>query len=156
MPQIVIQKTAYDFHNTEVQIGTVKGALGIVDGLEAIKYTATFDREKMRGSARLPQDYTDGEGNYDGSFSMQMYWWRYIINFMNANGMPRATTEMTFSVNYYKPGYTLQTDTFFRCRFKKIDFDFKRGVDTLMVPVDLDMLNVFQNGVDDFGNKLAG
>jgi hypothetical protein len=32
--------------------------------------------------------------------------------------------------------------------------DFKRGADALIVPADVEMINVFQNGIDDFGNRL--
>lgn len=155
MPQIVINKTAYDFHNVEVTISGVKGTVGIVDGLEAIKYTGTFDRQKMFGANRLAQDYTDGEANYEAAFSAQLYWWNYIIDYTNANNIPRATAEFTFSVNYYKPGFKLQNVTFWRTRFKKYDQDFKRGTEAIMTPVDLDVINIFHNGIDDFGNRLG-
>lgn len=155
MPQIVINKTAYDFHNCEVTIVGTTGIIGIVDGLEAISHKATFDRQKMRGAGRLAQDYTDGEADYEGAFSMQKYWWDYIIAFTNAANLPRATMEMTFSVNFAKPGFPLQNTTFWRCRFKDYNEDYKRSVDTVMVPVALDIIDVFKNGINDFGQRLA-
>lgn len=154
MAVVQINKTAYDFHNAELTIVGATGVIGIVDGLEAVGWKAKYDRQMMFGANRLAQDYTDGEASYEGSLSMQLYWWRYIIDFTNAAGLPRATMEMTLGVNYYKPGFPLQTDTFWRCRFKGVQPDFKRGAETLVVPVDLEMINVFQNGMDDFGNRL--
>jgi hypothetical protein len=155
MPQIVINKTAYDFHNCEVTIVGTTGVIGIVDGLEAISHKATFDRQKMRGSSRLAQDYTDGEADYEGAFSLQKYWWDYIVDFTNAAGLARATMEMTFSVNFSKPGFKLQNTTFWRCRFKDYNEDYKRATDTVMVPVSLDIIDIFKNGINDFGQRLG-
>jgi hypothetical protein len=154
MATIQINKTAYDFHNAELTIVGATGVIGIVDGLESIGWKSKFDRQMMFGANRLAQDYTDGEATYEGSIGMQLYWWRYIIDFTNAAGIARATMEMTYSVNYYKPGFPMATDTFWRCRWKGQSPDFKRGADALIVPADVEMINVFQNGIDDFGNRL--
>lgn len=160
---VTINKVAYDFPNIQVAIdiaekqGTqlvVLASLPINEGLEELNYAPTIEFEEMLASGRLPTDFTEGSATFEGSLSMQLYWWRYLINTANSLGRGLANIRLNIGINYYKPGIPLETDTISQAKLQNMEAAFSRGADTLMVPIGFKMLNIYYNGVDLFGNTL--
>ncbi len=160
-----VNKVAYDFMNGEVSIDlvTAQGTstknlrpLPILEGVEEVNYTTTIEREKMYGSSRLPVARTDGSADFEASITMLAYWWRYLVDVANELGIGLANIELNVTYSLFKDAnIPIHTDTLYRCKIKSPEMAFKRGPENLMVPVSLDPMNIFYDGFDIFGNKLA-
>lgn len=160
-----IYKVAYDFSNAEASIDIVElqgtdivvlRSLPIADGIEEVNYTPSVEREKGYGANRQPQIRTDGQDDYEASITMLMYWWRYLIDVANELGKGLANIELNVGYNLFKGGSVpLHQDTIWRAAIKSPESAFKRGPENLMVPVALDPMNIFYDGVDMRGNPIA-
>jgi hypothetical protein len=160
-----IFKVAYDFSNAECSIDVVElqgtqivvlSSLPIADGIEEVNYTPSIEREKMYGSNRQPQARTEGQADYEASITMQLYWWRYLIDVANDLGRGLGNIELNIGYNLFKGGNVpLHQDVIWRAAIKSPESAFKRGPENMMVPVSLDPMNIFYDGVDMFGNPIA-
>lgn len=160
-----IFKTAYDFASAECSIDVVEmqgtqlvvlASLPIADGIEEVNYTPSIEREKGYGSNRQPQVRTDGQADYEASVTMLLYWWRYLIDVANDLQRGLANIELNIGYNLFKGGNVpLHQDVIWRATIKSPESAFKRGPENLMVPVSLDPMNIFYDGVDMFGNPIA-
>lgn len=166
MPAVLTQ-VAYDFSHAEVGIDVVAmlgtqlvllQSLPIVDGVEEVNYKPTIERAKMYGSSRQPLDRTGGHADYDASITMQMYWWRYLIDVANDMRIGLADLELNISYMIYRErgnNSPLHVDILYRTAIKSPEAAFKRGPDNLMVQVALDPMNIFYDGFDMFGTPIA-
>jgi hypothetical protein len=161
----VIHKVAYDFSHAEAAIDIVEvqgtslvvlRSLPIADGIEEINYTPSVEREKAYGSNRNPQMRTDGQADYEASVTMLMYWWRYLIDVANELGKGLFNIELNIGYNLFKGGNVpLHQDTIWRCAIKSPESAFKRGPENLMVPIALDPMNIYYDGLDGYGKPIA-
>lgn len=151
----------YDFQSLEVDIGVqgVKGRagtnFGILTGLDEIEYTTTINREKIYGTSRLPILRTMGDVEFDGSLTMHKYWWDFIVDQCRALNLPLIKLEMAIAVSYFAEDQQLKTDTIIGAALAEIGNSGSKGPDSLMVNNSLDIMNIFYNGVDLLGNRLA-
>lgn len=162
-----VNNVAYDFSHGEVGIDIVQmvgsqlvlvRSLPIADGVEEVNYKPTIERAKMYGSSRKPLDRTEGTVDFEASITMQMYWWRYIIDVANEVGIGIANLELNISYMLYRDrgqNSPLHLDILYRTAIKSPEAAFKRGPDTLMVPVALDPMNIYFDGVDMYGETIA-
>lgn len=160
----VINKVAYDYPTAEVGITIcrLKGTqletlveLPIADGNQEINYTPKREVEEMFGSARDPQDFTDGSITYEASLTFLFYWWRYIINTCNELGVGWAQVRLNIGVTYNKPGLPVEVDTIYNTLIMGMEAAFKRGNENLMVPMPLKPQRIYYNGRDPFGRSLT-
>ena len=160
---VTINKVAYDFPNISVGIdiaemqGTrlvVLASLPVADGMEELNYAPTIEFSEMLAAGRKPSDFTEGSLTCEGSLSLQLYWWRYLINQANALGRGLANIRLNMAVNFFKPGIPIETDTIWQAKLSNMEAAFQRGADTLMVPIGFKMLNIYYNGFDLFGDPL--
>lgn len=158
----VLEQVGYDFSNIELSIDLVyrRGTqlvllqpLPVAEGIEDISYTGSLEREKMYGTSRNPLDRTEGIADYEASLTMLMYWWRYIVDVCLEEGIGLGQVELNILVMYVKGGIPLQADFLYRCGIKSPENAFKRGAENLMVPVSLDPMDIFYNGVNMFGKR---
>ena len=166
---VLINKTAYDFQDLMFNISLVKDAgvnkfqqlaiLPIADGIEEINYSPKFERQKMYGSSRIPQGRTSGVADFEASISMQFYWWRYIVETCRQLNIGVGQVLMNIQIIFTKNSPLADVplyDVFLeRCAIKTSDSAFKHGPDTLIVKVDLDPMNIYDQGVDPFGKSLT-
>ena len=152
---VVVNKIPYDFASLEVTIEANGEVFGIIEGLEEIEYTTTIDREVFYGAGRIPAIRTTGRAEYDGSITIHRYWYNYIVQKAKSLGIPLATLSMTVAVAYIDPATDdVVTDTLTRVALAEIENSHASGVDHLLVPLPLSILNIFYDGVDVFGNTL--
>lgn len=160
---VTINKVAYDFPNIGVGIDIVEkqgtslvvlASLPILDGLEEINYAPTVEFEAMLASGRVASDFTEGSVTFEGSVSMQLYWWRYLINMANSLGRGLMNVRFNMGITFYKPGLQLEVDTIQEAKLSSMEAAFSRGAETLMTPIGFKALNCFYNGVDLLGNRL--
>ena len=166
---VLINKTAYDFQDLQFNISLAKeigggkiqnlAILPIADGIEEINYSSKFERQKMYGTNRLPQARTSGVGDFEASISMQFYWWRYILETCRGLNIGVGQVLMNIQIIFSKnspvtdvPLYDVFLD---RCAIKTSDSAFKHGPDTLIVKVDLDPMNIFDQGIDPYGKPIT-
>lgn len=165
-----LHKVAYDFANAEAQIAVVKmqgdkliylTQLPIIDGIEEINYTPSIEREKMYGVSRNPVARTDGIADYEASITMQLYWWRYLIDVCADLGLGLAQIELNIHYTVFKDlppivsgaEMPVYWDLLYRCAIKSPESAYKRGPETLMTTVSLDPMNIYYNGLDMFGRE---
>ncbi len=159
-----VYKVAYDFSNAEVAIDIVQmqgtnlvvlAQLPIAEGIEEVNYTPSIEREKMYGASRNPVDRTEGTADYEASITMLQYWWFYIRDVLKELGVGMFNAEFNIHYTLFKGGNVpLHTDLLYRCAIKSPEHAFKRGPENLMVPVELDPMNIYYDGVDGFGNPI--
>lgn len=160
-----IYRVAYDFSHATASIDLVtpEGTgirslrqLPAMEGIEEINYSTTIEREKMYGSSRIPLARTDGSADFEASITMQAYWWRYIIDVANELKIGLGNIELNIGYSLFKDSAVpIHVDLLYRCAIKSPESAFKRGNENLMVPVSLDPMNIFYDGVDIFGNPLT-
>lgn len=154
MATVKVNQVAYDFYSMEVEVSANGESFGVIEGLEEIEYTTTINREKLYGRSRVPIERTDGDAEFDGSITIHRYWYNYLVKLAKELGIGLAQLEMTFAITYAADGETV-TDTLTRVKLGEIGNSHSRSPDPLQVTLPLDLMNVYYDGVDVFGAKLA-
>lgn len=153
---VEINKVAYDFYNLQLEIVATGRTLGIVGaGLEEISYSWKVSREKMRGGSRLPVDRTDGDGDFEGKIKVNRFWWNFFVDTAAELNIGIANLEMNFGLSYSKGNSKIITDTIVGVKLAGGDHNNARGPAVLGVENALDIMNVYYNGVDIFGNRIS-
>ncbi len=150
----IVNLIPYDFYSMEIELATTTSSFGIIKGVEEIDYGIKFNREKLRGGSRKPIARTTGDMDPDASISLLKSWYDYIIAKALENKIALADLSMTWTVNYAHKGQVLHTDTLTEVALAEIRHTFKRGPEALMVSLPLDIMNVYYDGVDVFGDTL--
>lgn len=155
MGSIVVNEVPYDFYSMEVEVSAEDESFGIIKGIEEIEYTVTFNREKLRGGSRKPLIRTDGDVDYEGSITWLKSWFDYICDKSRELKIPLADLELLFNFSYAHKGEVLHSDTIFGVKLGEIGNSHSRGPDGLMVTTPLDVMDIFYDGVNVFGETLA-
>lgn len=157
---VVVQDIPYDFQSAQFSItasgpgGAGAGIIGIVTGIEDFEYTSKIQRAKLYGSSRTPRVRTSGDVEPDGSVTLWRSHWQAIRTYARANSIALAHLHMTIAITYVHAGYPPYTDTLYDVMLGEIGQSAQRGPDALMTKIPLDILNIFYDGEDVFGNKL--
>lgn len=157
---VVVQDIPYDFHSAQFSItaagpgGAGAGIIGVVAGIEDFEYSSKIQRTKLYGSSRTPRTRTDGDVEPDGSVTLWRSHWQAIRSFAKQQQIPIAKLHMTIAITYFADGYPPYTDTLYDAMVGEIGASGQRGTDPLMIKIPLDVLNIFYDGEDVFGNKL--
>lgn len=154
MSSTVVNKVPYDFYSMEFDIAAGGQSIGIIEGVDEIEYTVTFNREKLHGSSRKPIDRTTGDIELDASITFLRSWYDLIVAKAKEANVALADLEMTITINFAHKGEVLHTDTLAQAKFAEIGNSHSRGPDPLMVTCPLDIMNVYFDGVDVFGATL--
>jgi hypothetical protein len=153
---IEINKVAFDYYNIQLEIAATGQTLGIVGpGCESIAYNWKVGREKMRGGSRLPVDMTEGDADFEGKLKFNRFWWNYLVLTAGELGVGIANLEMNMGITYSKGNAQRITDTLIGVKLAGGDHSHDRGPSVLMVESALDVMNIFYNGVDIYGNRLS-
>lgn len=165
---LVVQDIPYDFQSAQCSVtasgptggpqqgtgGAATGIIGIITGIEDFEYTSKIQRAKLYGSSRTPRTRTRGDVEPDGSVTLWRSHFQAIRSFAKANGIALADLHMTWAITYTAQGYPPYTDTLYDVLIGEIGQSGQRGPDALMTKIPLDILNIFYDGEDVFGNKL--
>jgi hypothetical protein len=155
MASAIVNEVPYDFYSMEVEIATAEESIGIVKGVEEIEYTTTFNREKLRGGSRKPLIRTDGDVDYEASITWLKSWFDFICDKSRELKMPLADLEFLVNFSYAHKGEVLHTDTLIGVKFGEIGNSHSRSPDGLQVTTPLDVMDIFYDGVNVFGESLA-
>lgn len=152
---VIANQIPYDFYSLQFDLSFVDGeSLGIIRGVEEVEYTATINRVKLYGVSRKPVARTDGDVEFEASITFLRSWYDFIVKKAREAGKGLAQIEMTLAVSYYAEDYELVTDTLTGVKFGEIGNSHSRSPDPLMVTVPLDVMNIYFNGMDVFGETL--
>lgn len=159
MATVLVNQVPHDFASMEVDVigvnpGGPSRSFGILTALDEIEYTTTINREKIYGTSRLPILRTLGDAEFDGSITMHRHWWDYIVAQSVEMGIPLIELRLVLGVSYFSSGI-VTTDTLTDIAIAEISNSASRGPEPLMVGVPIDPMNIFFNGVDLLGNRLA-
>lgn len=162
MASVIVNRIPYDFQSIETEIivaGQSVDSLGIVEGLEKFDYSCKVNRTTFYGRSRQPLAMTEGDATYSASIDIHRYWFNYLRGKAIELGLALADMEMVINFSYVGklPGQTsveLHTDTLTGVRFQEIKNSGQHGSDPQQTEMPLDLLNIFWDGEDIFGNKL--
>jgi hypothetical protein len=160
MATLLVNTVPYDFQSVEVELiarGTSVLTFGIVDGIEGFDVSWKINRTKFYGRGRLPLDMTEGDAEFDASLSLHQYWYHYLSAKAAELGLGLADLRMFMSLNYFgKLPDGSSSDphnmTVTGARWNSGKHTGKHGADPLMWDMGLDVLNVYMDGRDVFGN----
>lgn len=153
--EVVVDKIAYDFKSMEIEIVGFGVSFGVCKGVETVEYNCSIERTKGWGASRNPELRTEGQADYDGSISMYRYWWHYLVAKSRELGIPLGILELLIPVTYYtKDGLTV-TDTISGAKLAGINSALSEGAELAMVEVPLDIMNIYYQGVDVWGDTLG-
>lgn len=155
MGSVSVNEVPYDFYSMEVEVAAQEDSFGIIKGIEEIEYVVTFNREKLRGGSRKPIMRTDGDVDYEASITFLKSWFDFICDKSRELEIPLADLELLFNFSYAHKGEVLHTDTLTGAKLGEISNSHSRSPDGLMVTVPLDIMDIFYDGVNVFGEKLA-
>lgn len=154
MASVNVNNVAYDFQSLETEFVANGQSFGIVDGIDQFDYTVKINRTKIYGRSRLPIIRTEGDAEFDASITIHRYWWHKVRSEAQAMGVPLAQLEIVMAFTFYAPDQTLHTDTLTGVRLQEIKNSGQHGPDPQMVSMPLDLMNIYFDGEDIFGNKL--
>lgn len=160
MATVLVNQVPYDFQSLETEIlvvnrqGVADSTFGIVEGLEEFDYTCTINRTKVYGRSRLPIMRTEGDAEFDASITVHRYWWHLVRDSAKNLGIPLAELEMVLNFTFYAKDETIHTDTLTGVRLGEVGNSGAHGPDPQMVSIPLDIMNIYWDGEDIFGNKL--
>lgn len=154
MPAL-INNVSYQYSNISIEISVPGSSFGVVGaGADSLTYSVSFDREVMRGGSRLPVARTDGEAEFEGSITFNRHWFDYLVAQCAEQGVGIGNLEMTIGVSYaHSTDVPVRTDTLTGVRFGGFDHSNDAGPDVLQVECELDIMNIYYDGVDVFGNR---
>lgn len=155
MGSIVVNETPYDFYSMETEIVLTDESIGIIKGIEEIEYVTTFNREKLHGGSRKPISRTDGDVEYSGSLTWLKAHFDYLCDKARELDIPLADLELLINFSYAHKGAVLHTDTLFGVKLGEISNSHSRSADGLQVTTPLDLMDIFYDGVNVFGETLA-
>jgi hypothetical protein len=156
MPATVkVNAVPYDFKSMQITINANGEDFGILRGIDELEYTATINREKFYGGHRVPILRTDGEAEHEGSLTMQRSWFNFIVRKARELGVGLAMLDMTIAVTYESPDGETFTDTLVGVRLGEIGNSHSNGPEHLMVTIPLDIMDVYYEGTNVFGDRLA-
>lgn len=151
----LVNQVPYDFQSIETELVANGQSFGIIEGLDQFDYTVTINRTKVYGRSRLPIMRTEGDADFDASITIHRYWWHRVRQGAKDLGIPLASIEMILAFTFYSPDdKALHTDTLVGVKFKEIKSQGQHGPDPQMTNTPLDIMNIFFDGEDIFGNKL--
>jgi hypothetical protein len=161
MASALVNTVPFDFQSFETEIivgGSVADTFGIVSGIEKFDYSVKVNRTKFYGRSRLPLAMTDGDAEFEASISVDRFWFNYMIERSKELGIAIADLEMTISLvaSAKLPGSNafddIHTIAWAGARFQGIKESGQHGPDAQMLDLPFDVLNIFWDGVDIFGN----
>lgn len=160
MASTLVNTVPYDFQSFESEIiitGAVSDTFGIASGLEKFDYSVKVNRTKFYGRARLPLAMTEGDAEFDASISVHRFWFNYMVQKAKDLGTALADLELVMSMTGTAklPGSTetdLHTITWTGARISGFKESGQHGPDPQMIDVTFDLLNIFWDDVDIFGN----
>lgn len=160
MVSVLVNTVPFDFQSFETEIivgGTVQDTLGIVQGLEKFDYSVKVNRTKFYGRSRLPIAMTEGDAEFDASISIDRFWFHYLTDAARNYGIALADLELVINLTATGklPGTTsvdLHTITWSGVRLQGIKESGQHGPDAQMLDLPFDLLNIYWDGVDIFGN----
>jgi hypothetical protein len=152
---VVVNKAEYDFSSMGVTLVGNGVTFGIADGVETVEYNVTIEHTKVYGRQRIPLLRSGGRADFDGSITMYMYWWRYIVNMCKESGIPLIAARFSIPVTLLTKDDQTETDTLFDVALGGMNFSLSEGTDLAMQEVPLNIMNIFFNGVDILGNTLG-
>lgn len=158
---VLVNRVPYDFQSleTEIIVGSQSvTSIGVVEGLEKFDYSADVNRTSFYGTSRTPMVLTAGYATFSASISINRYWFHYLRNAAQDLGIPLANMEMKINFTYFGkiPGQAdsmTHQDTLTGVRFKSIKSSGQHGSDPMQVEMPLDLLNIYWDGEDIFGNR---
>jgi hypothetical protein len=154
MPTVQHNNVAYDFKSLEIEFVANGTSFGILEGIDEFDYSGTINRVKFYGRSRNPLTRTEGEAEYDASITLDRDWWHFMRAKAQQMGIPLADLEIVIAFTYYAKDQELHTDTITGVQIKEIGNSGKNGPDQQMVKIPLDVMNIYFDGEDVFGNKL--
>lgn len=153
--QVTVDKVSFDFKSMEVEIVGYGVSFGICKGVETVEYNCSIERTKGYGASRDPELRTDGQADYDGSISMYRYWWHYLVAKSRELGIPLGILELLIPVSYFTKDNVVVTDTIAGAKLAGINAALSEGTDLAMVEVPLDIMTIYYQGVNVWGDTLG-
>lgn len=162
MASVLVNTIPFDFQSFETEIivgGSVADTFGIVAGLEKFDYSAKVNRTKFYGRSRLPLAMTEGDAEFSASVSIDRFWFHYMVAKSIDLGIALADLELTINLTATGklPGTTdvdLHTITWTGVRLQEIKESGQHGPDPQVLDLPFDLLNIYWDGIDIFGNSL--
>ena len=154
MAQVNSNGAVYDFQSLETEFVGNGQSFGILNGLDEFDYTTTVNRTKFYGRSRVPLTETEGDAQFDASITVDRDWWHRVRAQAAEMGVALADLEIVLAFSYYAKDHDLHTDTLTGVKIKEIGNSGKHGPDPQMVKLPLDVMNIYYDGEDVFGNKL--
>jgi len=159
-PTVLVNTVPFDFQSFETEIivgGQVNDTFGIISGIEKFDYSAKINRTKFYGRSRLPIAMTEGDAEFEASISVGRFWFNYMIAKAKDLGIGLADLQMTINLvaTGKLPGDNSpdqHTITWAGARFQGIKESGQHGPDQQMIDLPFDILNIYWDGVDIFGN----
>ncbi len=160
-PSVLVNTVPFDFQSFETELiigGKANDTYGIISGIEKFDWSITVNRTKFYGRSRLPIGITEGDADFDGSISVARFWFHYMTAKANELGIGLADLELILNMTATGklPGdeLDLHTTTWTGCKIKNLKESGQHGPDNQMIDVPFDVMNIYFDGVDIFGNKL--
>lgn len=139
----------HDFAALEIEIQTPDGPKRF-KGFKAVNYSIALEPGMVRGTGARKIGRTRGEATEEGSLEMYLAEWDELRAALG-DGYMRAVFDI--SVTYGAEGVLVTTDQLVGCRIKKVDKSHSQGADGLVAKLDLDIMKIFENGVDPIGEN---
>jgi hypothetical protein len=153
---VIVNQVPYDFYSLELEVAIDGGeSFGIIDGFEELEYTVTINREKMYGRSRLPRKRTDGDAEFEASLTLHQDAWHFIRKKLKESGIPIARAKFNITVSYFAEDEELVSDTLTEVAIAELGSSHSRGPEGLTKSMPIDPMNIYFDGEDVFGGKLA-
>jgi hypothetical protein len=152
---VSIDKTEFDFTSMGVTLIANGVTLGIADGVETVEYNCSIEYTTVYGRQRIPLMRSGGRAEFDGSITMYLYWWRYVVKMCRESGIPLIAARFQIPVTFLTKDNQADTDTLFDVALGGMNFSLSEGTDLAMKEVPLNIMNVYYSGVDILGNTLG-
>jgi hypothetical protein len=152
---ILINQVSYDHFGLKIDLGQGGVSFGLLDGgCAEINYSHSIEDEVMLGGNRLPVDETEGHAAFDGSITLERYWFNFLVARAKALGMGLAQLRLVLGLTYQKEPAAPVTDTLIGVRLLGADNSSSKGPDKHVVEMSMRPRNIYYDGIDVFGNRL--
>lgn len=137
-PVVNINGANYDYCSLKFELAIPGGGtLGVFEGVSAMEYTPSSEREKFWGTRKHPVFATDGFFDADGAMTLARAWLDVMLDKCKQLGIGYFEIQFNIHVTYGNKNSPTKTDTLEKVKLQEVGQAHEQGASALVADLAL-------------------